>query len=138
MGQCVTVEFGVDLTTMSCGQCGGTYAISEKYRANRQRDGDGWHCPYCQCSWGYFGNGQVEKLKEKLAEQERKTELERKRKEWAQTEAEHAERRRRGEKAAKTRIKNRIAKGVCPCCNRTFGNLQQHMASKHPDFSESA
>lgn len=22
----------------------------------------------------------------------------------------------------------------CPCCNRTFQNLQRHMTSKHPDY----
>ena len=42
----------------------------------------------------------------------------------------------RAEKAAKTRIKNRISKGVCPCCNRSFTNLGRHMKSKHPDYAE--
>ena len=40
----------------------------------------------------------------------------------------------RGQKAAKTKLKNRIANGVCPCCNRSFHNLQQHMSKQHPDF----
>lgn len=26
---------------------------------------------------------------------------------------------------------NRVHKGVCPCCNRTFVNLQKHMETKH-------
>lgn len=25
--------------------------------------------------------------------------------------------------------------GVCPCCNRTFSDLQRHMASKHKGFA---
>jgi hypothetical protein len=25
---------------------------------------------------------------------------------------------------------------VCPCCNRTFSNLQRHMAHKHPQFAK--
>lgn len=29
---------------------------------------------------------------------------------------------------------NRVHKGVCPCCNRTFENLQKHMATKHPEI----
>ena len=37
-----------------------------------------------------------------------------------------------------TRIKNRIGKGVCPCCNRSFQNLARHMNSKHPDYSTAA
>lgn len=37
-----------------------------------------------------------------------------------------------------TRIKNRVAKGVCPCCQRTFCNLARHMETKHPDYTERA
>lgn len=33
-----------------------------------------------------------------------------------------------------TRIKNRVANGVCPCCNRTFSNLHNHMQLKHPNY----
>jgi len=40
----------------------------------------------------------------------------------------------RAQKAAKTRLKNRVAAGVCPCCNRTFQNLARHMDHQHPDF----
>jgi hypothetical protein len=40
-----------------------------------------------------------------------------------------------GHKAAKTRIKNRIAAGVCPCCNRSFQNVEKHMSGQHPDFA---
>ena len=123
-----TVEFGVQLTTINCGECSGTYAINERYRENRERDGDGWHCPYCRVGWGYWGNGKIEKLEKELK-------AVRKRKEWAEQEAKNAENRRRAEKAAKTRIKNRIANGVCPCCNRSFKDLHRHMQSKHPDYA---
>jgi len=27
----------------------------------------------------------------------------------------------------------RVHNGVCPCCNRSFQNLQKHMTTKHPD-----
>lgn len=37
-----------------------------------------------------------------------------------------------------TRIKNRVGHGVCPCCNRTFGDLARHMASKHADYAQEA
>ncbi len=37
-----------------------------------------------------------------------------------------------------TRIKNRIGHGVCPCCNRTFGDLSRHMATKHPTYAAEA
>ena len=34
-----------------------------------------------------------------------------------------------------TKMRNRVGNGVCPCCNRTFVNLQRHMASKHPEMA---
>lgn len=37
-------------------------------------------------------------------------------------------------KAAKTKIINRVKNGVCPCCNRTFIDLQKHFKSKHPEL----
>lgn len=37
-----------------------------------------------------------------------------------------------------TRIKNRVGRGVCPCCNRTFENLHRHMNSKHPTYAAEA
>lgn len=35
--------------------------------------------------------------------------------------------------AATKRLQKRTAAGVCPCCNRTFLNMQRHMKSKHPN-----
>lgn len=35
-----------------------------------------------------------------------------------------------------TRIKNRVSNGVCPCCNRTFSNLHNHMKNKHPAYKK--
>lgn len=35
-----------------------------------------------------------------------------------------------------TRLRKRIAAGVCPCCQRTFRDLARHMAGQHPDYAE--
>lgn len=35
-----------------------------------------------------------------------------------------------------TRTKRRVAAGVCPCCHRHFANVQRHMVTKHPDYTE--
>lgn len=127
----------VKLTTINCGECGGTYALNTRYVNQKQTNGGYWNCPYCKCSWGYGDQSENARLKKEL-------ELERKRKEWAQKDAERAKEQRdaaqyreRAQKAAKTRIKNRIAKGVCPCCNRTFSDLSRHMSTKHPEYAKS-
>jgi hypothetical protein len=35
-----------------------------------------------------------------------------------------------------TRLKNRIAKGVCPECHQAFPSLARHMETKHPAYRE--
>lgn len=35
-----------------------------------------------------------------------------------------------------TRLKKRVAHGVCPCCKRTFKQLASHMKTKHPEYQE--
>jgi hypothetical protein len=122
----------------TCGRCGGAYAISKAFRDQCFKDGKGrWHCPYCQSPWSY-SESETTRLQRQL-------DSERKRTEWARQEAENerqrreaAEHRERAQKAAKTRLKNRIAHGVCPCCQRTFENLARHMETKHPSFAAAA
>ena len=48
---------------------------------------------------------------------------------------EGAERRASAARGQVTKLKNRAAAGVCPCCNRQFQNLKNHMATKHPEFN---
>lgn len=52
--------------------------------------------------------------------------------------AEAAERRAAAARGQVTKIKNRVGKGVCPCCNRTFENLHRHMSTQHPTFAAEA
>lgn len=41
-------------------------------------------------------------------------------------------------KGAATKLRKRIANGVCPCCHRSFSNLQRHMKTQHPTFEQEA
>ena len=47
-----------------------------------------------------------------------------------------AERTRRALKGHLTRLRNRIAAGVCPWCQRHFTQVERHVASKHPEHVE--
>lgn len=42
----VAIAVTVELTQFSCGECGGTYAINERYRQQKHDKGGGWTCPY--------------------------------------------------------------------------------------------
>lgn len=47
---------------------------------------------------------------------------------------EAAERQAAAARGQVTKIKKRVGNGVCPCCNRTFSDLQRHMHTQHPEF----
>jgi hypothetical protein len=47
-----------------------------------------------------------------------------------------SERRARSLKGHLTRLRNRIAAGVCPWCHRTFKQVEAHVRSQHPERTE--
>lgn len=130
-----TIQLSIQLITVHCGVCGGTYAINERYHQKKREECGHWHCPYCECSWGFSGKTKAQIEQEKREMVERQLEQARAESARMRDERDTAENRRRAEKAAKTRIKNRVANGVCPCCNRSFQNLHRHMTTKHPEFA---
>lgn len=129
-----TIVEQVELTTINCGVCGGTYAINERYRRHKYENNGSWTCPYCKTGWGYEGSG----MREELAKAKRRAEY---------AEAEAARQRERVERAERshaatrghlTRVKKRVAAGSCPCCKRNFQNLARHMKNQHPEYVEEA
>ncbi len=102
----------VMLTEFSCGKCGGTYAINERYRLHQYERKGFWHCPYCQTDWGY-AEGELQRVQKRLD---------------AALSRENEE---RDAKEKAFRKLQRVQRGVCPHCNRSFQNLARHMACKH-------
>lgn len=114
------IQVTVELAEINCGECGGTYAINERYRQQKYQKGESWTCPYCRTGWGYKGNSENEKLKREL-------EAERQRKDAALS----RENEQRMAREKLERKLKRVGKGVCPDCNRSFQNLAAHMKCKH-------
>jgi len=113
------VQLYVELAQINCGECGGTYAINERYRLQKYEKSGFWNCPYCKCSWGY-GKGENAKLREEIEAERRRTQA-----------ALARENEEREAKLKAERKLKRVGRGVCPECNRTFANLAQHMLCKH-------
>lgn len=93
---------------------------------DRLRDHKGFWCPNGHRQH-FVGETEAETLKKLLEAERSRSDLF-----IRQRDAE-----RRSKSAIKgqlTKTKNRIAKGVCPCCNRQFQDLHQHMETKHPDY----
>lgn len=122
----------VTLESQSCWNCGGTYALNAHFVNTRREDGKSWHCPYCE-KGTRFSETESEKLKKEVEYQKNRVIAEQQCHDQTKAELRETEQRRRAEKGAKTRIKNRIERGVCIHCNRSFQDLQRHMATKHKE-----
>lgn len=119
-----------NLVVVSCYSCHMRYAIPESlHNAARAWPGDrerGWKlcCPLGH-EWWYTGRNLVE-----LAEEARNDAAR------ARAARDQARASAAAYKGVATRVKRRVANGVCPCCGRTFQQLARHMSAKHLDFVE--
>lgn len=120
--------------------CGIQHAVPASL-IRRQRDqqnaGQSQLSIYCPLghAWTRAGTSEVDLLKRQIEQEQNRTIAERQRHDQTRAELRETENKRRAEKAAKTRMRNRIANGVCPCCNRYFAQLARHMANQHPEFT---
>lgn len=111
----------------TCPVCGIEYYVPEVFEKEQLRLGakGGWHCPngharvYRQSEADRLQE-EVNRLRQDAAYKDDVLQLERRRVSAA--------------KGQITKLKRRASNGVCPCCNRTFSDLQRHMHSKHPGF----
>lgn len=128
---------------VDCATCSIAFGIPTAFEKRRRRDHEAFYCPNGHANV-YGGATADEKAaaqnKQQLADTKRQLARERDRSGRLAAQRDQARAEKRAEKAAKTRIKNardreraRVGNGVCPACNRSFANLKQHMACKHPD-----
>jgi hypothetical protein len=117
---------GSDHIIHQCGSCGVFHTIPKVMYENCFRLGGFWCCP----------NGHRrgwENGAEKTEIETLRRERDRLKQNTARLEdAILAEQRRSATAEEKVKvIQRRAVAGVCPCCNRTFSNVQRHMATKH-------
>lgn len=119
-------SFAQQMETMHCYKCGIAFGMTQECYEIALESGKSFFCTN--------GHGQVFTetentiLKKKLGAAQRNAQN-------AQHRALQAESLADRTSKQYHRIRDRIMAGVCPCCNRTFGNLARHMQSKHPEFS---
>lgn len=133
------VTYTTELYLETCCNCGVPFGLPEDLYNSLQESGNTFYCPN--------GHPQIytrkQSLEEKLKDAQAQLSAEKEANEWysevyrqAKNELKRTRGSLRATKAAHTRTKNRIAKGVCPCCNRQFLNLHRHMETEHPDYTE--
>lgn len=131
-----TQTFTAELVVVHCGQegCNLEFGMPRHLYDRRREDRKNWYCPAGHVRH-FIGKSPLQQAEEELRvareataywgrlEQQRTRELQASRRQAAAA---------RGQV---TRIKRRVSKGVCPCCNRTFVDLGRHMEGQHPDWS---
>ncbi len=132
----ITQIICVTLVQVDCISCKAIFGMTKTADDNYQNNHKSFNCPYCDNSMFYPGKSDIEREREKtqralsqLEQQEALTKYQKKRALSYQYQA-------RAEKGAKTRLKNRVKNGICPCCNRTFQNLARHINGQHPEYKE--
>lgn len=106
--------------------CNLTFAMTREFYDRVRNDGSTWYCPLGH-SQHYTGTSDEQKLRDAEA---RETAL--------RDQLEASIRDGEAQRVELARIRQRIANGVCPCCNRSFSNVRAHMQSQHPDYAAPA
>lgn len=129
-----TIEVTDRFAVINCCDCGTPFAVPVRFEQSLRETHQKFCCP--NGHWQSFhGQTEEERLQKVLKQTERRLECARATATRFQDEAETAERKRRAAKGQLTKVKNRVSRGVCPCCNRSFSNLHDHMKSQHPSWT---
>ena len=115
----------VTIVGETCCNCGIAFGMPDSFMRQKRRDTTNFFCPNGHPQ--HYAVSEVDKLRKQLELQKAATEYERAR-------AQRIDRQLVASRGQITRTKNRVANGVCPCCNRTFQDLGRHMTTKHCDY----
>ena len=133
----LTMEFTGTLVIETCCHetCGMTFAMPDAFHRQKRRDHTNWYCPRGH-SQHYTGESDLEAAKRREAAARSRESAA-----WAaagaaRDQARAAQRSISALRGHLTRVRNKIANGVCPVpdCRRHFDNVQSHIATQHPDF----
>jgi len=116
------------LETETCCNCGMVFAMPTDYMRRRRNDHEGFYCPAGH-GQRYTGATEAQRLKKDLECKEAQLADARDRANRLMSERDAAAK-------AHRKMRTRIANGVCPCCNRSFENLRNHMKSQHAEYGE--
>lgn len=131
------IQLPIKYETTPCIDCGIEIVISSQRMRDLRNTSEEFWCLNGHRQW-FSGQSDAERIRRDLQAKLDQSERERV---WAENRqkenylrAEKLKKSRDALKGHLGRVKNRIAAGVCPCCNRSFANLARHMKTKHKRF----
>lgn len=124
----LTIEAKIDLSTETCCNCGVLFAMTQEFKNKAMRDHRWFYCPngHSQYYTGESDRDKAARLGRELEEQKARTARVNAEADQAWTLAATREKELKA-------LKRRVTNGVCPCCKRSFANVQRHMQTKHPE-----
>ncbi len=117
-----------------CCKCGVSFGMTQRFHDKRRQDGGEFYCPGGHGQ--FYSETTEQRLRKELAFAERARDRAVGESEYQRRCTEEMARSRAAVAGHLTRTKRRIARGVCPCCNRQFKDLARHMSNKHPSYEE--
>jgi hypothetical protein len=134
-GTAVTEFGGEAAVSYRCATCCIAFAIPQSLSERWERgDRSDVYCPNGHVN--VLVHTEAARLRDELTREKHRTEQARADAEYQSKRRAFAERRASAARGQVTKIKNRVKNGVCPVCNRTFGDLARHMHGQHPHFGE--
>lgn len=129
------IDVTLSMKTITCchAGCGIVFAVPAHWDTKRREDHSPWYCPNGHRQF-YLGKSDAEKLRDELTRKQAQLDQAKADADYQRKQRDHAERCTAAARGQVTKIKNRVGNGVCPCCNRTFSNLMQHMRTEHPEW----
>lgn len=126
--------FTAVLSIMDCGECGAIFGVTREFDSRRRDDGKTFYCPSGHAR--VYRETEKTKLEKQLASTKQQLQWAQSSGQAARDQAKAAERSARAYKGHLTRMRKRIANGVCPVpgCQRHFTNVMRHISTQHPDW----
>lgn len=120
------------MQALTCSECGILFGIPGYFQVKAQEDGRTFYCPNGH-KQAYIESA-IKRLEREKAQLVARLDQEKAASQSARDQRDHVERRLKATKGVVTRIKNRTVRGVCPCCEATFPDLELHMKEHHPEY----
>lgn len=133
MSETITLKTTLEIQT--CISCGIAFAAPESFLDTLRANHKTFYCPngHGQC---FSGKSDAEKAQAEAEKYKRLYQQEQRYAADVLSERNAAQKQLSTTKGQMTKLKKRVAHGVCPCCNRSFVQLEKHMATKHPEYAK--
>lgn len=123
------MEVELDHTTCWCGT---PFALPKELLKAARGSGHTIYCPHGHSvAWKETEETRLRRERDRLKQEQARLEDE---KRWAEERASVASVRADKAERKVKKLTKRVAAGTCPCCQRTFSNMAEHMKHQHPEF----